>query len=84
MRANLKRAEDRLFDEKEERRLLEDKLTRVQSDGDSKLRDAELAWEVKMRDVIKKTRSEAEEDPKERLRLQERRVSMDLCELMIE
>lgn len=77
-RESNKRLEERVNEEKEERRGVEEKLTRVQFDCDARLRDYELAAEVRTRDAVKKARNDCEDDSKERLRIQERRYNEEL------
>ncbi len=76
--SNNKRLEDRVTEEKEERRKTEERLTRAQLDSDGRLRDVELAAEVRIREAIKKTRSEAEEDIRERLKSQDKRFADEI------
>ncbi len=81
LRNQLAKLEDKLYDEKEERRDAEERVARTQTDYELKLRDAEEACEVRIRDTTRKTRLDIEDDWKERMKSLERRHSEVVDEL---
>lgn len=84
LRNQLTKLEDKLYDEKEERRDAEERAARTQTDYELKLRDVEEACEVRIRDTARKTRLDIEDDWKERMKSLERRHSEVVEELKSE
>jgi hypothetical protein len=76
-----RRIEDRAAEERDEKKALQDKLLRLESDKDHQIHEAEDQNAERIREITKKIRQEVENEWKERLRVNERRFQDDIDDL---
>jgi chromosome segregation ATPase len=80
LRATNARLEERLSEEKEGRRRTEDQLTKLHSERDSTIRDAEDKADIRAREAQRKAKADAEDEWKDRLKSAENRWSDELSD----
>ncbi len=78
LRDRLHAVEGALDDERQERRMVEDRMSRQQGENEDKLRETNNTWENKLREAVRTERAEIETDWKEKIKQIERRGQEDL------
>jgi hypothetical protein len=81
LKASNSRLEERLNDEKEGKKAAEDRLDKLTSEKDSRVKEMEDSAEFKLRESQRRVKSDVEEDWKERTKTIERRMNLDIEEL---
>ena len=80
LRDKLRRAEEYLEEERNDRRETENRLHKIQNDSDERIRDLTDKWEERVREANRSGKQELESDWKDRMKNNERRAEEDLQE----